>query len=126
MTLTIGRLTACVIAMAVSACSTTQSLNVPNCGPEIEQNDVIVGDLRPFKNREKEIPAYLEAHLGPYTVISENPVLIEKTGNHSSVFTSTGLATFKAANAGCNLVLVMDESGQRSTNSGYISGQKNQ
>ena len=126
MNVPIGRSAACFfIATLVSACSTTQSVNVPTCGPEIEEKDVIVGDLRPFKNREKEIPAYLESHLGSYTVMSEQSVLIQKNGNRSNVFTSTGLAIFKAAKAGCNLVLVMDESGQRNTNSGSISGQMN-
>ena len=114
----------CVVTLTVSACSTTQSVNVPNCGPEIEQKDVIVGDLRPLKNREDEIPAYLEAHLGSYTVMSEQPLLIEKTGNHRTVFESTGLATLRASKAGCNLVLVMDEAGRPSTvgSAGSISG----
>ena len=111
---------ACLMALAVSACSTTQSVNVPHCGPAIEQKDVLVGDLRPFKNREQEIPAYLEAHFGAYPIKSEKPVFVEKDGDRINVFTSTGLATMRASKAGCNLVLVMDEAGQPAT---YIGSQ---
>ncbi len=120
MNLKIRGAAACLVALAASACSATQSVNVPHCGPAIEQKDVVVGDLRSFKNRKDEIPAYLQAHFGEYTIRSEKPVFVEKDGDRVNVFTSTGLATMRASKAGCNLVLVMDEAGQPAT---YIGSQ---
>ena len=114
---------AILLSLAVSSCSGVDSSEVViSCGNEINQDQVMVLDLRSLGSQPDLVTDFVSERVGAYRLITTQPIGIplgnsKRTGSHDYIqanhptegMDGIGVAQIEAALRGCNLVLALEQ-----------------
>lgn len=103
-----------LLTVTVSGCSKVASLlpdgAEPVCGSAIHRGSVRVLDMTGYKMDEDAISAAIEAEVGAYRIMTDEPVWIPKRSVHGEGAYAGSIATVQAiaGDWGCNLLVLLD------------------
>lgn len=101
-------------AILLTACSTVSKIlpgtPEPVCGSAIDRGAVLVLDMTGYRMQEDRIAAAVEARVGSYRIMTDEPVWIPKRSADRVRQQSSSIVSVQsiAADWGCNLLVLLD------------------